>query len=673
MSSAIGNSSRVTPTTSSRRTDDAAPAPAGSASPGGTARSGGKDAVQPRPPTTTAPATAGATLPPPGSDAPIGSLAGPQLRLSDVSLQFARRPWTSSLPTVDASTRPADVPTYLGPDGQRLPLEQIAQSLRGDPNAVWKIANIISRIAPAGQSGPIIGYAGEVDDLNEFHLAPEEVWRTGRAQCDGIMAVAVYLLNASGAASEAYGSQAFIDGLWHNPIPYRDATTGRWMIMNYQNVVTLPADVTNAADALRAYYPHGAFVVYSINTPQDRPVALYHARTDGSAMQVGAAFSPGIGAAMAGEYGTLRGHNDQPGAPGLPGPSDRRTNTTNLEVSRVRMSQTTRGGTRVEAEARAPGIIGTLGRAPGVATDFMPDRAGVGVLTPAGQHGAAGGKLLYYRHAGGQAGTTATAAGEYWYVNGGNFIGVVAGVEGHFDIPSPYDGARLSTVAPFVGVSGGTTHTIVNSERVRAEAFWNGHARLTLPLSVTDATRNSVSESSNGNIEGGWMDHGALAAGSSLGANAGARVDVRLSDRVSAGAQVAGHAEVTDPTLAPLSMYVPFRGSVDASGRVRYDGPRVQAEVGGSYTVGSIYDRDSRWQAWGAAGIRLSDNVRVDAAASGGQLVNGTGHVTGRAGLTWTPRENVRVNAGAGATVLHTPGYQPQVLPSGGLSLGFDF
>jgi len=281
---------------------------------------------------------------------------------------------------------------------------------------------------------------------------------------------------------------------------------------------------------------------------------MYQAKSEDVALVDRTTQQPGIPADMKPNYGTNRGLNDS-GMQALPKASDRPGVSATASNSGASASATVKGGTRV---------VGA------VSADSGSTRAGVSVLTPTGANSAAGGKIIYRENAGGAA---LTVAGETWKINGGNFLGIVGGVHAQIDAKDRH-GNALSTVAPFVAASGGTTTTITRSDNVQVDAFWNANARLNLPIVLGAESRALVEKNSNGLMPGGAIDPGQLAANSGVSTNAGVRAGFRLSDKVTLNGAVTTHVAMTDPTLAPVKM-VPLTGSIEGSAGIKYQGERA--------------------------------------------------------------------------------------------------
>jgi hypothetical protein len=434
---------------------------------------------------------------------------------------------------------------------------------------------------------------------------------------------------------------------------FRDPHDGMWKVLDYERIVTLP-NAHSPEDVVRQYFDQGGTsVLYKINDPNQRPIGLEHIKSDRVAIGDAFVSAPGLPAGLLGNYGLNRGLNDTLGV-GLPQPGNAGMSFAG-GLNGGSATLTTDGGTRVEAGARS---------------DSASTTAGVSVLTPTGAHSAAGGKIIFHENEGGPS---LTVAGETWRINGGNYFGVVAGADTHIEVLDRF-GNQLTTVAPFVAVSGGMTHRIVDGQVFTAEAFWNASARVEVPLVVNGADRARVDSATNGMSAGGWIDPGGLASHSGVDTNGGMRARIRLADGLTLDSTIAAHTVLTDPTLAPTgTMYLPFRGSVDGSLALNYTSPGFSGRVGALGTVGSVYDRDPRWEAFATGNARLSDKASIQFSAIGGAYVSGQNFADVRAGLTYSPTPSVTVGVGGGASIFHSDGGPTEVVPNAGGTLTWRF
>mgnify|MGYP000207784331 CR=1 FL=1 len=573
----------------------------------------------------------------------IGKKALP--RAVDPSTLSVAQPRTTSYPTYDVKAAGVKPPTWQDAEGNRLSMDQVAANVRSSPDAVASVAALIAR----GSNTPI-GYKG-YGSLSNARPTVADAWNRGHGECDAIMSIGASLLVQSGAVpkNDVAVAQNFSNGGWHNVTVFRDPKDQKYKIMDYQKVVTMP-DATSKEDAVRQYFNQntGVSVMYQIDSPSSRPVGMYLAKSEDVALMDRTTQAPGIPMDMRPNYGTNRGLNDSGTSP-LPKATDAPGMVASGNLSGGAASIALKGGTRLDGA---------------ISADSGSTRAGLSVLTPTGANSAAGGKVIYRENAGGAA---LTIAGETWKVNGGNFLGIVAGAHTHIDAKDR-KGDTLTTVAPFLAVSGGTTTTITRSDKVQVDAFWNANARVNVPLVLGAEARARVDDDSNGMMPGGAIDPGQLAANTGFGTNAGVRAGFRLSDRLTLTGAVTGHATATDPTLAPIKM-VPVTGSLEASAGVKYQSERASVQAGVSATAGSLYDKDTRVKGWADGQFKLSDKVDLGISLSGGRYVNGGGYADGQAGVVVKPNKDFSLSAGVGVNVQTNPGSSPVVSPNAGAAL----
>lgn len=576
--------------------------------------------------------TAGAKATGPAMPAPV-----------DPSKLSVAQPRTTSYPTRNVATEGVKPPTYLDASGKRLSLDQVAENVKKSSDPVASVAALISR---DGKTPPI-AYKGYGSNLENARPSVADAWNRGHGECDAIMSVGAHLLVKSGAVpkEDVVVTQNFSTSGWHNVTIFRDPKDQKWKVMDYQKVVTMP-EARNKEDAVRQYFNqnNGVSIIYKIDDENSRPVGLYQVKSYGVAMHDTLTQNPGIPADMRGNLATNRGVNDSAVAP-LPKATDRPGMTATGGLDGGRVSSTLPGGTRMDAAVRA---------------NAGETTTGASVLTPIGEHSAAGGKVLYRESV---AGKSLTVAGETWKINGGNFLGIVGGVKTEIDAIDR-KGKPITTVGPFLAVSGGMTHDVVKADKVDAQIFWNGTAKLNAPFVLGKADRAYVDDNANGNGPDGAIDPGGLAANSGISANLGVRSGLRLSDKVTLNGSVTGHLTLTDPTLSPVhSLAVPFDGSVEARGNVRYTSGRVNAEVGASGTVGALYDKDTRLSLWATSGVKINDKLSIGATASGGQYVTGSGYLDAGAAVTYQPSRDFSLSATGGTSVLLDKGQPAAVAP----------
>ncbi len=576
--------------------------------------------------------------PPPGTPDPLRPLASRPLLPSGVpgsaALGWERRP-NSGVAAFSASST---IPVWRDAAGNRRSPEDIATDLQHVGSRRERIAQIAALVGQDGDGTRPMAYVFKSGTGLLQRPTVRQSLSSGGVECDGFAGVAAWLLHASGAvpASDVYGVQLEGHGQHHNVAVFRDPDTGHWSVLNYnEDIVAYPtARGPEEAIAQWANLNGDMVILYRVASPDARPEVLYHIRSEHAALRAGFDFAPGIGGAMTGNRGMVRGFND----------TDPRAAANGLGLR----GELTVGNGRLESEARLEPGMSNAGR------------LGVGYLHMS-DSGTMRGLKVVARGQPGQ-GSEVVIGGEIWRADADGFFGLVAGVDVRHQQPRAGGTEQVTTVAPFVALSGGRTHTLIDRERFNLSWFWNLYGSVTVPFGLSEEDRNGLP----GNM---LIDRGGAMGLSTAGANSGFRAGVRLTDNLTLRTEAVGHTMATDPTLPQVGPWLPLRSAVDGGVSLEGRFSPVNLSLGLTGQLGALFDRDPRYRAWLAASAPVGDRVTVNGGVTAGEMMSGVRYLDARLGFGWRTPWDVTLGVSGGASVVEERG-ERSVTPMLQLSVG---
>jgi hypothetical protein len=568
--------------------------------------------------------------------APIGSTGStPSTRVGpivDPTTFKPSEPYITSFPTFDAH-KAGIAPPALTSGGTLRSVADWSKELSTDPmTAVRQVGAALWH----GDGAPYRYKSGAGD----IRLSVNEGVASGGGQCDWFSALGYYALTSSGRfkREDVMVGQVYANGGWHNVIFFKNPGSGKWDVLDYQNVVSVGAD--SPEDAMRKYFRnHELGVLYRVDDPNAKASQVIKVRSDHQATLTAALSQPGIDGAMNPSFGSTAGLNE-----------GNRAAHNGLGASA--------SGARVQVgDATADARFGPSGF----------DRVGAAYLTQNAAGNFVGVKGLLVRDTSGE-GVNMLVAGEWWSIQKGHYIGIVGGAEARFGIGTQRmkGECTMTTIAPVAAIQGGVDRDVIgdDSSRLQWGFFLNGRFQLSAPFVLNAAARARVGSNANGLSPGGALDPSFLGA-AALDVNAGTTARYRVQPNLTLSGTGVVRLAGQDPTLTGSPVAV--GGQLDT--RLSYEGDKVDLEAGASAGYG-IYDRDVLWRVYAGAGGTMAPSWLVSGQVGAGQFMSGDGFANATLGLT-KKTETFSISAGVGATGVKSPGQPVNLLPSLGINGSF--
>lgn len=537
----------------------------------------------------------------------------------------------------DAGVRP---PRLVNRDGSLRAVDDWKKDLPANKaDAIRQVAASLKR----GDGAPY-QYLAYGSDFDNFRPTINKGLERGGGECDWFTAVGYRALVEILGKDNIKAIQVFANGGWHNVVSYRDPTSNKWNIMNYQKLVSTEA--SDPVEAARSFFGNvELLVVYEVNGPDEKSNILYRARSDHQATLTASLATPGVLGAMTPNYGTTRGLNE--------GTMRSRAGNNTHNASQV-------VGTGIALTAQGAGVTVAV---KGTTDSF--DRAGVSYEGRLDNGGALGAKATITRDVSGK-GWNFFLGGEYWHLDDNSYIGVVLGAELRQNIGTERmkDDQTLQTIAPALAVQGGNSANLLGDAQTQHQVmwFWNGRAQVAAPIVINANDREVVADRSNGMSQGGVLDPSFFGA-AEIGVNTGFAAHATITPSITFDATTALRIYAQDPTLSGWP--VGIGASADARLSYQSEQGRVSAGVQGGF---GLYDRDVALGGYLIGDFDIHPSVSLGGSVQAGMFTDRSRYGQTNAGVKLKLSEAANARLGGGAIFTQAPDASIKAAPTIGIA-----